>query len=238
MNQSPEEVTTPLPLYHGTSTLFIDGIRSKGLGGANPIADWKVLECARELYPVVEKYLGVTEDWHPKIDGFRMMVEQLQGHSNFQHGDTYVSPALSTAARYAISNRYGSELLTYTLEFMRDLQIHFPDRVPAGLRERYPEAIQRLLLPAAPILICVKDVPASSLLTEHGKDPTQLLETLNPADQTCPALFEVLLQQRNFRLIEPVPAANLDVWLINVLRADVFPPEFELLPLHPLQLNP
>lgn len=108
----------PIPLYHGTSTLFLDGILRTGLGGLNPIAEWRVLEFAKAIHPLVTQYLSQDERWMVKAQSFGFMVDQKSAHMNFQHGDTYLSPALETAARYAIDKRYGSELLTYGLEFL------------------------------------------------------------------------------------------------------------------------
>ena len=33
-----------IDLFHGTSSLFLDSILSHGLGGINPVKDWKILE--------------------------------------------------------------------------------------------------------------------------------------------------------------------------------------------------
>jgi len=41
-------------LYHGTLSLFLDGIIKNGLGGMNPISEWKNLDLAREIHPMVE----------------------------------------------------------------------------------------------------------------------------------------------------------------------------------------
>ena len=43
----------PVPLYHGTATLFLEGILEFGLGGKNPIAELKVLDFARTIAPLV-----------------------------------------------------------------------------------------------------------------------------------------------------------------------------------------
>src|SRR5690349_20133729 len=89
----------PIPLYHGTSSLFLGSILRAGLGGVNPISQWKVLEFAQEIYPLVEKHLSTQDDFMVKAQTFKFMVEQTSAAWNFQHGDTYLSPALSTAVR-------------------------------------------------------------------------------------------------------------------------------------------
>jgi hypothetical protein len=82
------------------------------LGGANPIAEWNVLEFARLIYPLVERHVSAREDFMVKAHSFKLMVEQKSAAMNFQQGDTYLSPSLSPAVRHAVDKRYGSELLT------------------------------------------------------------------------------------------------------------------------------
>jgi len=108
----------PIPLYHGTSTLFLKDILELGLGGKNPLKEWRVLEFAEKIWPLVENSLADDVQLAQKIQTFGKMVEQTSGEMNFQHGDTYLTPEASTAMRYAINKRYGSELLTYTLDFL------------------------------------------------------------------------------------------------------------------------
>ena len=109
-NASGDKVS--FPLYHGTSSLFLDSIIKVGVGGTNPIADWGVLEFAKELYPLVEQHLSHVDGHMAKCASFKLMVQQKSEALNFQHGDSYLSPAKSTAIRYAVNNRYGSEMLT------------------------------------------------------------------------------------------------------------------------------
>jgi len=56
----------PIPLYHGTSSLFLESIISLGLGGCNPIAEWKVLEFAQVIYPLVEEHLAQLNEFMVK----------------------------------------------------------------------------------------------------------------------------------------------------------------------------
>jgi hypothetical protein len=109
----------PIPLYHGSSSLFLGSIIRFGLGGLNPIAEWNVLEFARVIYPLVDKHVSTRDDFVVKAQSFKFMVEQNSAAMNFQHGDTYLSPSRLTAVRYAVNKKYGSELLTYTLTRLR-----------------------------------------------------------------------------------------------------------------------
>jgi hypothetical protein len=44
--------------------------------GGYPIAQWKVLEFAQEIYPLVEKHLAMQDDFMAKAQTFKFMVEQ------------------------------------------------------------------------------------------------------------------------------------------------------------------
>lgn len=83
--------TLELSLYHGTSTIFLDGIIKYGLGGMNPISEWKVLELAKEINPLVQQHF--TEQHKMDTDVFQRMVDQSCGYMNFQHGDAYLTPS-------------------------------------------------------------------------------------------------------------------------------------------------
>ena len=49
-----------IPLFHGTTTIFLESIIENGLGGRNPIKDLNLFELANEVYTLSEKYLKDT----------------------------------------------------------------------------------------------------------------------------------------------------------------------------------
>ncbi len=52
--------------------------------------------------------------------------------------DTYLSPSSATAVRYAVNKRFGSELLSYTLDFLDELVRRKVPGIVDGLYQRYP----------------------------------------------------------------------------------------------------
>src|ERR1044071_6013102 len=83
-----------IDLFHGTSTLFMDSIIQNGLGGINPVIEWKLLELSKEVYELSEQHLQETKLFKVSSTSFKKMTEQSNGGSfNFQHGDTYLSPS-------------------------------------------------------------------------------------------------------------------------------------------------
>lgn len=233
MSSDPEQHVR-FPLYHGTSTLFLGGIAEHGLGGRDPIAEWKVLDCAKAIYPVVELHLAESEDFMARCVSFRLMVDQATGRRNFQHGNAYLSPSASTAIRYAVNTRYGSELLTYTLDFISELLRRKIPGIADDLFRSFPQVFEKLDISAAPVLVAAEDVSTAALLAENGEEAQPTLDFVYQTLKHRAEPRDVLLQQSNFRLIQPVSAKQLKVWLINVTQWDPFTPRYSL---HPLAIG-
>lgn len=206
----------PVPLYHGTSSLFLSRIIEQGLGGDNPISKWRVLECAKRLWPLIQKNFANEDDWMLQVQSFGWMCEQRSSNFNFQHGQTYLSPAEATAIRYATDKRYGSELLTYTLEFLAELIRRSALERSREFTEEFSQITSLLGRSFAPILIEVANVPAGSLLDEGGNSPSRNIELMKDTLATHdPQIAQLLLQQTNFRLAEPVLLAHTSFWLLD-----------------------
>jgi hypothetical protein len=165
--------TLPIPLYHGTSTLFLRSIIKSGLGGADPIADWSVLEFARLIYPLVEQHLSAQADFMLKVQSFKFMVEQKSAGMNFQHGETYLSPSLSTAVRYAANKRLGSEFLTYTLDFLTELIRLKVAGVTDRLHQAYPQIFEKLDISPAPLLVQAENLDRQRWPRKKGETQHQ-----------------------------------------------------------------
>jgi len=156
------------------------------------------------------------------------MVEQKSAGLNFQHGHTYLSPSAGTASRYAINQRYGSELLTYTLEFLDELIRRKVTGVTDKLYQAYPHIFEKLDAPPAPLLVRVEGVAPTALLAENGGDATFNVKHICETVQGSSDSVDVLLQQYNFRLCRPVPVARLRFWFINVTRWSPYAPDYRL----------
>ena len=217
----------PIPLYHGTSTIFLDGILDSGLGGRNPISEWKILEFASVIYPLVKEHFSNEPSWKVKAQSFGFMVEQKSAAMNFQHGHTYLSPSSATAVWYSVNTRYSSELLSYTLDFLDELLRRKVLGVANDLYQKYAQIYGLLDISCAPLLIRVDGVPIADLSAEDGGDAAEtvahILATLRNNNKED---AEPLLQQSNFRLREPIPASKLKIWLINVTRWNPGFPEY------------
>lgn len=216
-------------LFHGTSTLFLDSIIHFGLGGLNPVAEWKLFDLSKEVYQLSEQHLKDTQLFNVSSFSFKKMIEQSNsGAFNFQHGDTYLSPSKQTAVNYVINKEYGSELLSYTISFLKELLNKDISYVKKDLAIKFPKIFGLIKVKPSPLLIQVKNVKASSLLNEHGEDPKHNLDQMQKMMNERKELYEPLMQQTNFRLTTPVETSNLKFWLINVQKWDSLTPLYNL----------
>lgn len=219
----------PIRLYHGTSTIFLDGITQSGLGGRNPLSEWKILEFAKLIYPLVREHFSKEPSWMAKAQSFGFMVEQKSAAMNFQHGDTYLSPSSATAVRYAVNKKFGSELLSYTLDFLDELLRRKVSGVRDELYQEYSHIYDLLNISCVPLLISVDGVSTNHLSAENGGDAAQALtDVFTTLRDNNKRDAEILLQQTNFRLRQPVPASKLKIWMINVTRWSPHFPDYSL----------
>ena len=233
MNSNTSSDDFQVPLYHGTSTLFLDGILRHGLGGWNPIHEWRVVDFATELLPHIHRHLGPDDQWMSKISSFTMMANQLSAGMNYQHGDTYLSPSRSQAIGYTISKRWGSELLSFTLDFLDELVRRDVPEVCEGLGKRWGHIFDLLRVHAAPVLVETRGLTEADLVLERGGPVGDYLQriiqlhkegTMNPNNMAGAC----------FRLKVVVPASNLRIWLIGVHDSFKFQPDYSLFEI-PLQ---
>ncbi|WP_439697404.1 hypothetical protein ACFGVS_03110 [Mucilaginibacter sp. AW1-7] len=206
--------------WHGTSTIFLDSIRATGLGAINPSTDWKLIDLLKFLYAEIRHW----DISHPSLDINRASIEasiaqgDLEYHGltlNYRHEGIYVSASQMRAAYYACMNTVGSEILEKCLILISVL-IHAgrePD-IPAELDvldiRRY------LAISAKPVMIEVNGVSDVDLILENGKEAGQLLQKLRnefPA-LPIPEQFE-RLQYCNFRLLNPIPVADLKFYEVD-----------------------
>ena len=217
-----------IPLYHGTSTVFVHGISQHGLGGRNPVKDWNLLSLAGEVMILSKAHLQDAPLYKTRSEAFTKMTKQEIRGWNWQHGDTYLSPAKSTAIRYAINKRFGSELLTYTVDFLEELYRREVPGVKDDLFRRYPDVFDIMEACPSPILIEASNIPIKSLQSEDGSNPDSNFKHMTDVLLDSDNNKELLLQQTNFRLTEPVPTENLRFWLINILQWNRWNPTYKL----------
>jgi hypothetical protein len=226
----------PFPLYHGTSTAFLEDIRALGLGAKDPLAEIGLHEFVQDLLPIIDTHLKGTAIYEARRQTFGWMAEQKNAAMNFQHGQTYLSPSKKTAIRYAVNKRYGSELLSYCMVFLQLLLDREVPGVANELYQRHPAVFRFLDISPSPMLVRADDVPLAALLTEHGKDTASSLEKLLHLWEKGEKQLEEFGQQFNFRLTSPLSIPQTKLWFINVLEYDPLSPRHTLHELGPSSL--
>jgi len=102
------------PLYHGTSSLFLDSIKKYGLGGRNIIEELGVIKTLKRVVQLAEQQLKNNDNYSGLEWMYQNLVNQTSANQNWQHGQVYVSASKGLANQYAL-NPYGSELINETL---------------------------------------------------------------------------------------------------------------------------
>jgi len=202
-----------IPLFHGTSSLFVDSIQARGLGAENPLRELGVLPLLRAMYSLIEKVCPQDEEWLLRRVVVEPMLRQevTAGGFNFQHGASYLTPSRSSAVGYALSNRFGSELVTQAFYLYEKLQSVDATLLAVPEISESP-AVQCFSLNTQPYLVTAHHVPLTHLDAEDGTSAEAMIEQL--------ALFRDLLDRTdatvnlNFRLRSPLPSHLISVELL------------------------
>ncbi len=218
------------PLYHGTCTLFLERIAQHGLGGWDPIKQWRVVECLRKILPIAQKYAERSEIIRSQIGNARLMAEQVNGGLNFQHGAVYLSPSKDTAVRYACGKKKGSELISRAVLLIEELVRLNIEEVKTDLYLEFPEVFHLLDIDAAPVLIRVAHLNQDILLSERGELPEDNLLKIRDNQRRMPDRWQHMSQQLNFRLTQAVPADEIAISLIAVRKWNQHEIDYGLIP--------
>jgi hypothetical protein len=177
-----------IPLYHGTSTLFLDGIMQEGLGKTNICEKYDLIQILRDLTEIA---VNNIEEWGYNEWFLEDMVKQNTNSStNWQHGQVYLSPSFNTAARYAKTNKYGSEIVSYIIRIYEDVKSH---HLTYTLKNEF--LLNAMKQENMPIVIKIENIPISSLSCEADAKVAEQIEYLDKCED-----IELDAQQVNFRI--------------------------------------
>jgi hypothetical protein len=226
-----------IPLFHGTSTIFLEGIARHGLGGHDPVKQLRVVECARRLLPLAEAHSHRSKILENRLVSFGLMAEQVAGGLNYQHGQAYLTPSRSKAIGYACHKKRGSEIITYTLDVADELIRLNVDAAVDEIANEFSDLFNLLDVAATPVLITVSQVEEIQLLSEHGQDPKDNLTFVRNCIEHAPDSYQQICQQHNFRLIAAIPLKHLKTSLILAKKYEIVPKDYELLELDLTKLS-
>ncbi len=197
------------PLYHGTSSIFLDSIMKKGLGGVDIGETYKTLEMFTQIVKVLQSYQSNQERSFSNSYTVKKMVSNdvTNGNLNFSYGGTYLTPCLQTASRYANSNKYGSELVSYFIKSYEELLKYDPKKAEQIFPLNHPLR-QVISANAEPVIFEVDNVLTENLITEQGELIEEQLELMIKGPKE-------LWQQLNFKSNCVISPSQLKVVEIN-----------------------
>jgi len=223
-----------LTFYHGTSSLFLDGIHKHGLGYCRSILDeYKSIELAKDILPLCEELIE-HDGMLMHVDALKFMVNQTR---NFQHGKLFLSTSMAKAMSYAHGNKYGSEILSKSLLLLEYLlSIKLSDDVVKYLKgdlyQKYREAYSLLDRRPFPVLLEVNSVNANELLGLDGTDFTDEIFGLN--DFFIDSFKSIIGEQKqtyahlqDYMVKNGVIYHNYKAFAIDAKRTSLMPPAFE-----------
>lgn len=203
-----------IPLFHGTSSIYLKSINEHGLGGANPIRQYGVTTFLRDLLALADETLTNDDEWKSCRFAVQWMVNQdsFRDDANFQHGDAYLTPSRRSAVGYALTNPFGSELITQSHRLYRILEARAPEGLRARMLDQHP-LVAVFSLEAKPILIVARNVTVAGLLSEGGEAPEKSINHLQELWSVFGEGREVL--NINFRLRAPLPISSFTVEILD-----------------------
>jgi len=193
-----------IPLYHGTSSLFLDSIIKNGLGGNDPLNELGARELFYDLYELANKKLVRDESWQRNHHLLSPYVKQqnLGGNFSFKHGESYLAIGRELAIKYAHENVYGSEYLTQMMWLHTLLTL----KKVEGLEAFETRSIMKLLRGSYdPILITLNDVNVEDVETETGRPLQEQLEEIEMF------LKKGMIAPLSFKLICPIYKENFTI---------------------------
>lgn len=102
-----------IPLYHRTSTLFLDDILEVGLGAVSPIKKYRIMETLEKLVHKGFEHSKHLPGYENALLNEGSMIVNQTG-VNYRYGGVYLTPSMFSAFRYSSHNQYGSELISKT----------------------------------------------------------------------------------------------------------------------------
>ena len=102
-----------LPLYHGTTSIFMDSIQKFGLGGINAIVKYEAEKFYDCLYNIANNKLENDQEWNSVSFAADLVKEQGvtdTGYNFKRNGSVYLTPSKLKAIQYAKKILLGSIL--------------------------------------------------------------------------------------------------------------------------------
>lgn len=212
--------------YHGTSTIFLESIKTTGLGAINPNLDFKNLDVLRYLVSITEKWLLKDQEYLALRKNTLAMAKQtvientiiqsdLIPNFNFRHDKMHISLSRMTALSYCIRNKYGSEILErciilITLLEKNNIHYNIPSEINLFNIKQY------INIDAKPILIEIIGLEDEYIEEENGKNGKEMMNLFRDQTQTLNQK-QIFIEELkyNFRILNPIESKKLRFYEID-----------------------
>jgi hypothetical protein len=190
-----------IPLYHGTTSIFIDSIKEHGLGSIDPLEKIGAKSLMKDIFELAEKQMWSDDTWLKHRMLLAPLVTQERNENyNFQHGGAYLTYSKDLAKKYAIDNPFGCEYLQYLRVFIQLLLQRDVNEVTAYFKHPVFEYWQK---PSDTFIITLDQIKLSDIEPELnvdlGRQIVGIESKINQGQQDA----------QSFRLINPISSENL-----------------------------
>ncbi len=203
-----------IPMYHGTSSVFLPSIKSHGLGGVNLLNKLNVIPFLKELTTLCKKELNEKcTDWTKAQSIFSLaqgFSEEMESH---KHVNVFITPSFERAKKYALQNSLGSETISMAKSLYDKLRINNSYEFQQ-INSRFRELENLMNTSSSGIVIEIMSLSASSFSTKKGSSYHREFEELEELVNQAPDYLEHSLMDYEFILPHPMA---LDQLLIHFL---------------------
>jgi hypothetical protein len=219
----------PYPLFHGTSTLFVDSIVQLGLGAHDPVKRFGAHECLRDLKAIADNALRDDEWWLGESALVtRMCAGSISaGGFSFRYGQVYLSASEVAAVRYACSNAQGSEFLSTCVALYERIAATSASLLNE-VELKHRELLSLGAMRSSPVLVQVTDVPCMNLRSETGLPIAESLASMRELATIGPV--PEVFEGHHFTLLAPIPPSAVQCYLVELSEPDPYLPKYSLRP--------
>ena len=190
-----------IPLYHGTTSAFVNSIKEHGLGSVDPLDKIDAKLLMKELFELAEKQGWTDDNWLEYRKLLKPLVTQDRNQAyNFQHGGAYLTYSRELAEKYALENPFGCEYLQYLRVFIQLLLQRGVHEVEKYFDHPVLEFWQK---PNDPYIITLEQLDIESLEPENDVDLEKQLVSIESQ------IRKGLHDAQSFKLINPISPEKL-----------------------------
>ena len=192
-----------IPLYHGTTSAFIDSIKADGLGAVDPLKEMKAKDLMQALFDLAEKQNWTDGAWPTYREKLKPLLLQSRTEIyNFKHGGTYLTYSFALAKVYATESPEGCEYFYYLRILVKILahrnvpEIHnFTEHPVFKIWEK----------PNDPYIVKLEGIKLSDIETEVDVELSQQIISIENN------LSKGLPDAQSFKLTTVIPPESLEV---------------------------